>query len=264
MIKFLGIDSITDDGDAECYDISNFEQDVFGGEPNFISNDVILHNCIPDYVRRRDDPTQSWRTEEHEAVADVLVDTLGVIVFQEQLTGLWQRIGGFTGPESQAARKAVAKKWKDKLKPIEGKWLKGATPVIGESGAVELWNRMETFGRYAFNRCLGKDTPLTDYHTLETRTVQEWYELDLDLTMLSDDGYGKIPNKCECIHNNGEQEVFEVEFDTGHIEFVTIDHRFKCVDGKYHTVKEIWDKGLEVAESWSCQHNLTTTIPSTC
>lgn len=106
---------------------------------------------IPDYVKNRDDVTNSWAKGEHEDIVEILKPTSGVIVFQEQLTSIWQRVAGFTGPESQDARKAVAKKWKDKLKPVREHWIIGASKKIGESKAHEYWDKMETFGRYAFN-----------------------------------------------------------------------------------------------------------------
>lgn len=106
---------------------------------------------IPEYVNRRTD--DSWKTSENAEFLKVLGPTKGIIVYQEQLTDLWQRIAGFTGPEAQFARKAVAKKWRDKLKPVRQKWIDGASKIIGESQAVFWWDdRMTTFGRYAFNK----------------------------------------------------------------------------------------------------------------
>ena len=106
---------------------------------------------IPDYVVNRDDVTNSWAKGEHKDIVEILKPTSGVIVFQEQLTSIWQRVAGFTGPESQDARKAVAKKWKDKLKPVREHWIVGASKKIGEAKAHVYWDKMETFGRYAFN-----------------------------------------------------------------------------------------------------------------
>jgi DNA polymerase III alpha subunit len=106
---------------------------------------------IPDYVKNRDDASNSWAKGEHADIVEILMPTRGVIVFQEQLTSIWQKVAGFTGPESQDARKAVAKKWKDKLKPVKEHWITGATKKIGQSKALEYWDKMETFGRYAFN-----------------------------------------------------------------------------------------------------------------
>lgn len=107
---------------------------------------------IPEAVANRGDKHASWQKKLHPTILDVLKDTYGVIVYQEQLQAIWQRVAGFTAPEAQEARKAVAKKWKHKLKPIEAKWIAGATPVLGKNEAMDWWPRMETFGRYAFNK----------------------------------------------------------------------------------------------------------------
>jgi DNA polymerase III alpha subunit len=107
---------------------------------------------IPEAVANRDDQVGSWRKKLHPDILDVLKDTYGVIVYQEQLQAIWQRVAGFTAPEAQEARKAVAKKWTHKLKPIQNKWIEGASRSLGEAAAEEWWTKMETFGRYAFNR----------------------------------------------------------------------------------------------------------------
>jgi len=107
---------------------------------------------IPEAVANRDDSRGRWRKKLHPDILEVLNDTHGVIVYQEQLQAIWQKIAYFTAPEAQDARKAVAKKWADKLKPVEKKWVIGASKVLGEAEAREWWEKMKTFGRYAFNR----------------------------------------------------------------------------------------------------------------
>lgn len=107
---------------------------------------------IPEAVKNRDDTRKSWQQRLNPVILDVLKDTYGVIVYQEQLQAIWQRVAGFTAPEAQEARKAVAKKHTHKLKPIREKWLRGAAKMLGEAEAAEWWPKMETFGRYAFNK----------------------------------------------------------------------------------------------------------------
>ncbi len=107
---------------------------------------------IPEAVKNRDDGRKSWQKRLNPVILDVLKDTYGVIVYQEQLQAIWQRVAGFTAPEAQEARKAVAKKLTHKLKPIKEKWLRGAAKMLGEQESAEWWPRMETFGRYAFNK----------------------------------------------------------------------------------------------------------------
>jgi len=143
--------------------------------------------CIPDYVERRDDDSASWKVGEHEKIIEILNDTHGIICFQEQLTDLWQQVAGFSGPEAQFARKAVAKKWKDKLKPIRQKWIDGATPVIGESAAISWWDdKMEAFGRYAFNKSHAVAYCLLAYKCLYFKRYfpEEWWACVMSLCKL--------------------------------------------------------------------------------
>lgn len=107
---------------------------------------------IPDAMANRDDVHERWKLKLHPEILAVLQDTYGVIVYQEQLQALWQRIAGFTAPEAQEARKAVAKKWTHKLKPIRQKWVEGSAKKLGQTEAEAIWEDMATFGRYAFNR----------------------------------------------------------------------------------------------------------------
>lgn len=108
---------------------------------------------IPEAVKNRDeDPKQLWKKRLHPLILEVLEDTYGVIVYQEQLQAIWQRVAGFTAPEAQEARKAVAKKLTHKLKPIREKWINGAARMLGQDEAEGWWPKMETFGRYAFNK----------------------------------------------------------------------------------------------------------------
>ena len=110
-------------------------------------------DSIPEAVKNRADTSGKWQEELRKldpVFYEVLKDTYGVIVYQEQLAAIWQGVAGFTSPEAQDARKAVAKKWRHLLKPVEAKWMAGASKRIGEKLAAEWWAKMVTFGRYAF------------------------------------------------------------------------------------------------------------------
>lgn len=129
------------------------------GVRNF--NDLLLINamghpgpmaCIPEAMENRDDERGLWKKKLHPEIYEILKDTYGVIVYQEQLQAIWQNLAGFTAPEAQEARKAVAKKWTHKIKPIRAKWLDGATSKLSKEEAEAWWDKMESFGRYAFNK----------------------------------------------------------------------------------------------------------------
>lgn len=238
------------------FDTDLAKQILSNGVRNF--EDLMLFNAmghpgpmasIPDAVKNRDSLKDDWKSLLPEPIYEVLKDTYGVIVYQEQLQAIWQKMAGFTAPEAQEARKAVAKKWTHKLKPIREKWLAGASRSMSTRQAELWWTKMETFGRYAFNKCLGKDTILIDVITGESKTVEQWAESNQFPYLLSYvDGQIK-PDKCVDIHDSGEQEVFLIEFDNGQQEYVTLNHKFLCEDGEYHEVWQIIEQGLDVTQA---------------
>lgn len=141
------------------FDTDLAKQILSNGVRNF--EDLMLFNAmghpgpmasIPEAVENRDNFKKDWRSSLPKPIYEILKDTYGVIVYQEQLQAIWQKMAGFTAPEAQEARKAVAKKWTHKLKPIREKWLLGASRSMSAREAEAWWTKMETFGRYAFNK----------------------------------------------------------------------------------------------------------------
>ncbi len=135
---------------------------------------------IPEAVQNRDDKQQRWKArlqDIHPVLAEILDDTYGIILWQEQLAAIWQRLAGFTSPEAQEARKAVAKKHTHKLKDIGKKWIDGATPNIGKANAENLWASMVSFGRYAFNKSHGVSYCLVAFRCLwlKAHFAPEWW-----------------------------------------------------------------------------------------
>lgn len=229
-----------------------------GGVQSF--NDLLIYTSlgrpgplpmIDTYIKRRDGK-EDWRSKEHPDVAAVLEPTYGVIVFQEQLAKIWAKFAAFTAPECEKARKAVAKKKTDQLPAIEAKWMKGASRTLGELYAKEMWDKMVTFGRYAFNQCLHKDEIVVNPTTGEQITIDELKSRD-DFSLLSydlDNGEYFIDDVVGVI-DAGMQEVFEVEFNNGVIIYCTMDHKFLCEDGLYRTVAEILEGDYEI-QSYDC------------
>jgi DNA polymerase III alpha subunit len=176
--------------DLKTDSIFQFETDISksilakGGVKTF--NDLLIYTSlgrpgpmplIDTYIKRRDDKSQSWRNEIHPKMVQILEDTYGIIVFQEQLQKVWMDICGFTFAESEDARKIIAKKWQDKLPALGQKVVMGAESTLGGKKAEELWESMVTFGRYAFNLAHGTAYTLIAYRTLwlKAHYPTEWW-----------------------------------------------------------------------------------------
>lgn len=173
VVDVIGIDELNVD---DVYDISNYESGCAEEEGNFFCDDVLVHNCIPDYIKRRDDPKQEWKNEDPRITA-ILGKTFNIICYQEQLLAMWVRLAGFTAPEAEAARKIIAKKWVDKLPQIEEKWKRGAIKTLSEEVVKAWWDKMVDFGRYAFNLSHAVAYSLITYHCLYLKShyPAEWW-----------------------------------------------------------------------------------------
>lgn len=106
---------------------------------------------IPDFVDRK----HGRKPIEYDipVMEKYLKDTYGITVYQEQVMLLSRLLADFTRGESDALRKAMGKKLRDKLdhmKPqfIEGGRKNGHDPKILE----KIWGDWEKFASYAFNK----------------------------------------------------------------------------------------------------------------
>lgn len=131
---------------------------------------------VDEYIKRRDGQID-WAKKQNPIIAKILEETYGIVVYQEQLAAIWHAMAGFTVPEAEAARKAVAKKKTEQLVFIRDKWIKGATKKLGEKAAREWWDKMETFGRYAFNKAHAASYSIIIYQTLYLKAhyPAEWW-----------------------------------------------------------------------------------------
>lgn len=122
---------------------------------------------IPDYIEGMNNAAAvHYDCPEEE---DILKPTYGVLVYQEQLMQLAQKLAGYTLGRADVIRKGAAKKKKDVLAKEKAVFISGNKGAF-ESGkdknfapgcegngiskhvAEEIWNKMEKFGAYAFNR----------------------------------------------------------------------------------------------------------------
>ncbi|MBU6324551.1 MAG: DNA polymerase III subunit alpha [Bacteroidetes bacterium] len=106
---------------------------------------------IPEFIRRK--LGQSPIRYDLPVQEELLRETYGITVYQEQVMLLSQRLAGFSKGKADELRKAMGKKKKeiiDKLKPefIEGCTKNGFDPAICE----KIWSDWEEFASYAFNK----------------------------------------------------------------------------------------------------------------
>ena len=137
--------------------ITRFIQDV---QPNCIE-DLIAINALfrpatldigatDDYVRyRRGEVAPVYNFGCYEATKN----TYGIMVYQEQFMSVAHTLGGFDLGKTDYLRKAIGKKKADLMASLKSDFISGAIKNGCPSHeAEEIWQKIETAGKYSFNR----------------------------------------------------------------------------------------------------------------
>ena len=89
----------------------------------------------------------------HPIVDGVLDETYGVMVYQEQVMRILNRLGGIDLPQSYQCIKAISKKKLETIAKYREQFLKGAIANnYSEQNAAELFGMIEKFAGYGFNK----------------------------------------------------------------------------------------------------------------
>ncbi len=116
------------------------------------------------FIRRKHgkEPT----TYPHKLLEPVLKETYGVTIYQEQVMQIAQVLAGYSLADADSLRRAMGKKKKEVMQEERGKFLAGAKHNrIPEKTASEIFNAMETFAAYGFNKSHAAAYALVAYQT---------------------------------------------------------------------------------------------------
>ena len=125
-----------------------------------VFNDLIAMNAlyrpgpiayIPSFIRRKngEEPIEY----DLDACEDLLKDTYGITVYQEQVMLLSQKLADFSKGDADVLRKAMGKKQRDVLDKMKPKFIsQAAANGHAEDKLEKIWKDWEAFAEYAFNK----------------------------------------------------------------------------------------------------------------
>jgi DNA polymerase-3 subunit alpha len=97
---------------------------------------------------------------------DILNETYGVTVYQEQVMLLSQKLASFTKGQADSLRKAMGKKIKSMMDDLKVKFIEGCTNNGHEEKKVlKIWDDWEKFAEYAFNKSHSTGYAYLSYQT---------------------------------------------------------------------------------------------------
>lgn len=141
-------------------------------------------DSIPDFIAAKHGRKKI--TYLHPLLKPILERTYGVIVTQDQVLQIAREFAGFTYAEADILRKAVGKKIKQLLDEQREKFIQGAMAAkhIDQRTAHAVWDFIEPFARYGFNRAHAACYAMIAY---QTAYLKSRYPADFMAALLTSD-----------------------------------------------------------------------------
>ncbi len=119
---------------------------------------------VDEFIRRKNNPAHiKYETPELE---DILHDTHGVIIYQEQIMKIASKLAGFSLKDSDALRKAISKKIPEALEKYKEQFIQGAiSNNVSSKVAEKIYDIILRFGEYGFNKSHSTAYGLIAYQT---------------------------------------------------------------------------------------------------
>lgn len=191
------------------------------------------NNFHNEYILRKNGE-KDWTEEMPIGGEEVVKKDFGLLVYQESIMLLAQKLAGFDSETTDLLRKCLGKKDLKKIKLYKDKFITNYTKNFASKGvtkeyAENLWNQMEEFAKYSFNKCLTGDEKIYPNEL----TIKELYEKGVeDISAITMDKYGSFtPTKVKEIRYAGKRFIYEIRTSDGAVVRCSANHKFPTPEG---------------------------------
>ncbi len=192
---------------------------------------------VDDFIERKHG--RQAVTYPHPDLEPILKPTYGVIVYQEQVMQISQVLGGYSLGRADLLRRAMGKKKaevmaKERVGFMEGAKTTGVDPKL----AGEIFDLMEKFAAYGFNKCVVGSTEVVDARSGARVQVKELFErhgteksFDFQTLSLHEESGRIVPRAVTDVMENGVKPVFALTTALGKQVVATGNHPFLTKKG---------------------------------
>jgi len=162
--------------------------------PGPMSNIPVYNDCkhgrqTPDYL--------------HPLLEDILKPTYGVIIYQEQVMQIAQKLSGFTAGEADILRRAMGKKKRAELEKQKQGFIVGALKNgINKDVAASIFLKIEPFAEYGFNKSHAAAYAIISYQTafLKTYYPKEFFAASMTMDLSNQNKLGEFHEELKRIN----------------------------------------------------------------
>jgi DNA polymerase-3 subunit alpha len=164
--------------------------------PGPMSNIPVYNDCkhgrqTPDYL--------------HPLLEEILKPTYGVIIYQEQVMQIAQKLSGFTAGEADILRRAMGKKKRAELEKQKQGFIAGALKNgIAKDIAASIFLKIEPFAEYGFNKSHAAAYAIISYQTafLKTYYPKEFFAASMTMDLANQSKLSEFHEELKRININ--------------------------------------------------------------
>lgn len=177
----------------------------------------------------------------HKCLENILKDTYGIILYQEQIMQIARDMASYSLAEADMLRRAMGKKKPEEMAKQRAFFLQGAKKNnIPDSIAIEVFDQMETFARYGFNRSHSVAYAMISYQTayLKAHYPRQFLAALMTFEMSDTDKTLKNLNECQSM----KISVLPPDVNSGGIGFSVVG---KDIQYGLAAIKGVGEKIIE-------------------
>ena len=178
----------------------------------------------------------------HPSMETILKDTYGIILYQEQIMQLARELAGYSLGEADLLRRAMGKKIPEEMAKQRERFLSGAKELnIPDKSAAAIFDQMETFARYGFNRSHSAAYAMISYQTAYLKAHYPVEFMAALMTHEMSDTDKTLKNFTEC--RKQKIEVLPPNVNQSIASFSVVDGRILY---GLSAIKSVGDRAVEV------------------
>jgi DNA-directed DNA polymerase III PolC len=188
---------------------------------------------IPTYIKRMhgEEPVNY----HHEKLEPILAETYGIIVYQESIQQIAANLFGYSLGDADLMRRAVSKKKAKDLLEHKTRFMEnGPNFGVSPETAEKIFDEIEYFAAYGFNKCVVADTVIYDADTGKPVTIGDLYsgKVHLERTLTLDTDTLRLQaGEISGVYENGVKPVYRLKTRTGRQIDATANHPFLMQSG---------------------------------
>ncbi|PSA72034.1 DNA polymerase III subunit alpha [Corynebacterium diphtheriae] len=196
-------------------------------------------NAHWDYADRKNGrkPIEPIHPELEEPLKEILEETYGLIVYQEQIMEISRKLANYTAGEADGFRKAMGKKKPEVLAKEYKKFSEGMFSNGYSKAAVDaLWGTIEPFASYAFNKSHAAGYGLVSYWTAYLKANYTAEYMAALLTSVADKKDKSAIYLSNCRHL--DISVLSPDVNESHLNFMPVGEDIRFGLGAVRNVGE--------------------------